>query len=413
MISRIKHALSEYPGQFWLLVGAAFIDMLGGFLIFPFFSLYLTEKFTAGLAEVGVVYGIWSLSGLVGRTLGGALADQVGRKVMLIAGLVFSALSSVALALITSFSWIYLAAAVGGLFSSAGGPAQQAMVADVLPEKKYNDGYGILRVVSNLAFAVGPAIGGLLASVSYTLLFLLDAATSILAALFVARFLVESRPEVQDSQAPALGFGSSLRGYLVALRDWRLVGIILLGGLVGLVYFQWYFAVPVFMRDVHGFPPTVYGSLMGFAGVLVVLFQLPITRSMKRIAPMVMMAAGAGVFALGFGMFTFISTLFGFIAAFSVITLGEMVYFPTQQSIVAQLAPVDMRGRYMAIAGLAFSIPNILGPGLGGLLLELANPFTLWYVGAAACLAAAAGFGAFRGRLRLEPDDIVSVALET
>ena len=125
---------------------------------------------------------------------------------------------------------------------------------------------------------------------------------------------------------------------------------------------------------------------MGFAGVLVVFFQLPITRRTKSYNPWVLLAVGSLFFAVGFGMFAFISALGFFVAAFAIITAGEMIFFPTQQAIVARLAPEDMRGRYLAAAGLGFSLPNIIGPSLGGLLLDRADPNLLWYLGSLLCL---------------------------
>ena len=402
MIARFKAVLEEYPGQFWLIMTATFIDLLGGFLIFPFFSLYYTEKFAVSLTEVGFIYGIWAISGILGRTLGGALADRTGRKRMVIIGLVFSALTSLAMALVTDFFWIYITSAIGGLFSTSGGPAQQAMVADVLPKEQYSDGYGILRVVANIAFAIGPAIGGLLANISFTLLFFIDAITSILAAIFVARFLKETQSSESASKVSGQSIGTVLRGYGAALKDLRLIAIIVVGGLVGMTYYQWYFALPVFMRDVHGFPPELYGSLMGFAGILVVFFQLPITRRGKTYGPLVLLAAGSLFFAVGFGMFAFIRALGLFVVAFAIITVGEMIFFPTQQSIVARLAPEDMRGRYMAAAGLGFSIPNIIGPSLGGLLLDTADPSLLWYLGGLLCLVGVAAYLFLRPRFKLD-----------
>lgn len=402
VFARLRATFSEYPGQFWLLMAAAFIDLLGGFLIFPFFSLYFTEKFAVGLAEVGLIYGIWAVAGIVGRAMGGALADRIGRKRLVIAGLILSALTSLALALVTDFLWVYVTAAVGGLFATSGSPAQQAMVADVLPEEQYGEGFGVLRVVANLAFAIGPAIGGVLAGVSYVLLFFIDALTSVLAALFVARYLRESQPAESVERVSGQSIGMVLTGYTAALKDWKLVAIIVLGGLVGLTYFQWYFALPVFMRDVHGMPPNYYGSLMGFAGLLVVLFQLPITRRVRHYAPMALMAVGSLLYAVGFGLFAIIFSLGQYVIAFAIITLGEMIVSPTQQAIVAQLAPTDLRGRYMAAAGLAFSLPNIIGPTLGGMLLDLAHPNLLWYFGSLLCLVGFVGYLALRAPFGLK-----------
>ncbi|MDH5607450.1 MAG: MFS transporter, partial [Anaerolineae bacterium] len=182
MLHKLRVTYEDYPGQFWLLMGARFIDAVGGFLIFPFFSLYFTTKFDVSLAQVGMIYAIWALTGMLGQAWGGALSDRAGRKQMVIIGLVFSALTSLALALVTEFRMVYLATALGGLFSSSSRPASQAMIADLLREDQMAEGYSISRVIGNVAFAIGPAIGGLLASVSFVLLFFLDAVTSIITA---------------------------------------------------------------------------------------------------------------------------------------------------------------------------------------------------------------------------------------
>lgn len=392
MITKLRVTYDEFPTQYWLLMVATFVDLVGGFLIFPFFSLYFTEKFDVTLAQVGIMLAIWTLAGIVGQALGGGLADRIGRKRLVIAGLVFSALSSLALALVQDFALVYLTAAIGGLFSSSARPARLAMVADLLPERMLAEGYGISRVIANVAFAIGPAIGGLLASVSYVLLFFIDAATSILAAIFVARYLKETQSKSAAKKTSRQSLARVFNGYVQVLQDKILLAVILLGGLVGLVYWQWYFSVPVFMRDVHGMAPYYYGSMMSLAGVIVVLVQLPLTRKLRPYFPLPIIAVGSLFYALGFGMFAFITGYALFLLAFAIITFGEMIVHPTHQSLVAKLAPEEMRGRYMAVAGIAFSLPNIFGPWLGGYLLDKFNPNLIWYLAGIICIAGAAGY---------------------
>src|SRR5512141_1109344 len=83
----IRNLYREYRRSFWILVGATFIDRLGGSLLFPFFALYITKKFNVGMTEVGVLFGLFSLSSFIGSFLGGALTDRVGRRSILIFGL--------------------------------------------------------------------------------------------------------------------------------------------------------------------------------------------------------------------------------------------------------------------------------------------------------------------------------------
>jgi len=135
---------------------------VGGALLWPFFTLYITRKFGVGMTQVGVMFGLFSISSIVGSTLGGALTDHMGRKGMLIFGLVASASASLVMGVVDSLDLFFATAMFVGLLADVGGPAQQAMVADLLPENQRAQGFGILRVVANLAVTIGPALFSIL-----------------------------------------------------------------------------------------------------------------------------------------------------------------------------------------------------------------------------------------------------------
>jgi MFS family permease len=104
-----------------------------------------------------------------------------------------------------------------------------------------------------------------------------------------------------------------------------------------------------------------------------------------------------------------------FILAITIVTIGEMIFFPTSQVLAAGFAPEDMRGRYMALYGLAWSIPATIGPGAAGLILDNYNPNLLWYISGMLCVIAAAGFYVMQSRLGTQkrfapaqPEDDVS-----
>ncbi len=398
MFSSLRRTYAEFPRAFWLLITSSFIDLTGGFLIMPFFSLFLTEKFSINLVQVAGIFAIWASAGLIGQMLGGAIADRLGRKLMIVIGLVFSAVSSLGFALLDDLILVQIVAAVAGFFSSSGGPARQAMVADIVPKEQYSDAYGIMRVVGNVAFAIGPAIGGLLAGVSYVLLFSIDALTSILAALFVLRYLPESISKEAAESTSQQSWGMVFKGYFTVLKDKRLLAVISLGALVGMAYFQWYFALPVFMRDVHQMPPYYFGALMSMAGVIVIFTQLRITRRLRPYRSMPVLALGAIFFALGFVLFGFISALALFALAFVIITIGEMIFFPTQQALIAQLAVEEYRARYMAVTTFAFTMPNIIGPAVGGFIMLNTPNFGLWIAAGTVCVLAALIYLALRSR---------------
>jgi len=311
-LERIRYIYAEYPRQFWILVLGTFIDRVGGAVMFPFFTLYVTRKFSVGMTEVGVIFGLFSIASVVGSMFGGALADRLGRKGMLIFGLITSASTSLLMGLVNSIELFFASALFVGLFANAGGPAQQAMVADLLPEEKRAQGFGILRVVVNLSVTIGPAIGGLLAARSYLLLFICDAVLSLITAGIVALAIRETRPAPREGE-PEQTMVQTFRGYLDVLRDVTFVLFIGAGILMELVYMQMNTTLAVYLRDAHSVSEQGFGYIISLNAAMVVLFQFSITRWISKYRPLILMAAGALLYAIGFGMYGFVSAyiLFG------------------------------------------------------------------------------------------------------
>jgi len=124
----------------------------------------------------------------------------------------------------------------------------------------------------------------------------------------------------------------------------------------------------------------------------VVLFQFPITRRIEGQPPMLMMAAGAALYAIGFAMYGFVNVYVLFLLAMVIITIGEMLVAPVSRAVVARFAPAHMRGRYMAISGFSFGIPFAVGPLLAGIVLDTMQPNLLWYLSGLVGLISVAGF---------------------
>ncbi|HJQ13876.1 MAG TPA: MFS transporter, partial [Anaerolineales bacterium] len=159
-----------------------------------------------------------------------------------------------------------------------------------------------------------------------------------------------------------------------------------------LVYMNMNSTLGVYLRDQHSLPEAGFGWLLSINAIIVVLFQFWVTRRLEKYRPMLMMAVGSLLYAAGFAMYGFVPTFGLFVVAMLVITIGEMVVSPFQQSLVASFAPEDMRGRYMAVSGLSWSISFTVGPYFAGLILDSSNPSLLWVFCGIVGLLATAGF---------------------
>jgi MFS family permease len=400
---KAKNVYAEYPRAFWTLAAITFIDRVGGFMLFPFFALYLTRKFGVGMTEVGILFATHSLAGFVSSTIGGALTDRFGRKGIVIFGLVASSVSTLAMGFVSTFGMFFMLALTAGILGEIAGPAHNAMVADILPEEKRAQGYGIIRVAFNLSAAIGPAIGGLLAANSYLALFVADAVISLITAVLVWRYLPETKPEpqagaVQESMAGTFG------GYFRVLRD--LPFLLFMGTciLMTLVYLNMNTTLGVYLRDAHGVPESGYGYILSLNAAMVVLFQFGITRRIEKRPPLLMMALGTALYAIGFAMYGFVSTYIFFLLAMVIITIGEMVVAPVGQALVAKFAPEEMRGRYMAVFGYSWGISFMIGPYLAGVVLDNFDPRFLWYAAGIIGTLAVMGFLGLHRRVEARED---------
>jgi MFS family permease len=389
MLTRVKSIYRDFPDKFWVVVGTSFIDQIGNTLLFPFFSLYITQKFGVGMTQAGIVLGTFSAFGLIGSMIGGALTDKFGRKSLALFGLVFSAISTLSLGLVNEFAVLIPLAIVIGLLSNIAGPARQAMVADLLPEEKRQEGFGILRVVANMSWIIGPTIGGFIADRSYFALFVLDAVISCIVAVLFYLYIPETKPEASGEPESIL---KTFAGYNAVLRDYAYVAFLVVSMLMGLVYQQLYNSLSVYLRDNHGIQPQGYGFLLTTSAITVILFQFQTTRTIKKYPAFLMMALGVFFYMVGFGMFGFVTVYWLFAAAVVIITIGEMVIMPTASALAANFAPEDMRGRYMAVFGLSWALPATVGPSAAGLILDNFNPNLLWYVGALICAVSVLSF---------------------
>src|SRR5512134_1026985 len=385
MFTRLNKIYHEFPRLFWVVVVVRFIDGIGGTLLFPFFALYITQKFNVGMTQAGILLGMSSLFGLVGSMFGGALTDKFGRKQLILFGLIFSAISTLAFGLVTEISILYPLVITVGLLSSVSHPAHEAMIADILPESKRQEGFGILRVVANFSWIIGPTIGGFLASINFFYLFVIDAIISCIVAVMIYRTIPETKPE-PHAHEKSESFLKTVSGYRFVARDTAFVSFIVANIIMLLVYQQMYSSLSVYLRDNHAINPQGYGFLMTTSAITVVIFQFWLTRIIKRRPPFLMMAFGTVFYMIGFFLFGIFTTFVLFALNIVIITIGEMIVVPTSQALVAGFAPEAMRGRYMAVAGLSWAIPSTLGPGLAGYIMDNYNPNLVWYIGGALCV---------------------------
>lgn len=389
MTSRLRAALSGYPRQFWVLFFGTLVSASGNSLIWPFMTIYVHDKLGVPLTVVGLVLAANAAAGLLSQLVAGPLVDRFGRKMAMTVSLGTRAIVMVGLGLANSLPSFVILIVISGFFGSMYNPGMNAMVADIVRSEKRVEAYGLIRIVSNLGIAIGPAIGGFIATRSYFISFLAAALSSALYFFIILLFVRETRPEIGDgSRGPEEGNG----GYGYLLRDHTFLLFCLAFAVMGIAYIQMMTIFPVYIKDQYQIPESQFGLIMATNAAMVVLFQYPITRVLRRYRMGSAMALGALFTALGVGAVAFSSSFGTFLLSMVIVTIGELIFAPASTAFVANVAPQDMRGRYMGVYGMTWGLSFGLGPVVGGMINDRLSPVLIWPVMAAVGLLSAAAF---------------------
>ncbi|MGB5933242.1 MAG: MFS transporter [Anaerolineae bacterium] len=373
MISRVKKTTAEYPFQFWILFCGRFIGSAGGSLVWPFMTIYLRQRLNIPLTTVGLLFTVSSGVGLVSQFIWGPVIDRFGRKTALLVGLANEVVVMAAFGLLDSLQAFVILIALSGLIEPSSRIASSTIVADIIEPEKRPGAYALLRMIANLGVAIGPAVGGFLATRSYLLSFMAAAASAATFLLLSTLFIKETKPEVGGER------GEAIEGYGRILRDYPFLAFCGAYTLLGIAYAQMMTLLPVYIKEGYGILERSYGFIMATNAAMVVLFQYSITRVTERYRAAPVLAAGALFTALGVGSVALGNSFPLFLMSMAILTIGEMLIIPTSVSLVADMAPVTMRGRYMGVYGLTWGIAFGVGPILGGYLNDTIAPVYIWY----------------------------------
>jgi MFS family permease len=389
VISGLRDRLSAYSNQFWILFIGQLVSAIGMSLVWPFMTIYVREKLDVPLTVVGLVLAANSVAGLLSQLVGGPLVDRFGRKIAMVISLGSRAIIMLALGMADTLISFTVLVVLSGFFGSLFNPALNSMVADMVESERRTEAYSLMRMIANLGIAIGPAIGGFIATRSYLISFIAAAVASAIYFFIILFFVRETKPEVSVERRDS---SKAIGGYGYLLRDSHFLLFSLTYALMGIAYAQIMTIYPVYMKDGYGILESQFGLIMAANAAMVVLFQYPVTRALRRVALGPTLALGALFVSLGLGTVAFSSTFDMFLASMIIITIGELIFAPASVAFVAELAPEEMRGRYMGVFGMSMGISFGMAPALGGLINDNLGPVFIWHIMAVVALLSSLSF---------------------
>ncbi len=387
LIARLKKLIRDYPKQFWLIFVGMLISTIGASMIWPFLMIYVSKKLVIPLTQVATLITINAVTGLVFALLAGPIIDRLGRKWIMVISLVGNGLVYVLMSQAQTYLEFAVAEALLGAFNPLYRVGADAMVADLIPREKRLTAYAILRMSGNTGVAIGPAIGGFVAVQSYTTAFFVAAAGMTFYGILIALRARETLPVFEDRTQRRTVF----EGYGRILQDNAFMRFTLVFTLTSMLASLIWLILPVYTNTQFGIPENRYGFIPTTNALMVVTLQYLVTQVTKRFKPLSVMTVGTAFYAIATGLIALFSGFWGFWFCMVVMTIGELILIPTSNTYTANLAPADMRGRYMSIYGLTHSVASGIAPLLGGFLSDTIAPRATWVgggiLGAVAVLA--------------------------
>ncbi len=388
-VARIyKNAYSGLSPATWWLSLVMLINRSGAMVV-PFMTLYLTQSLHYGIAKAGIVMAIFGAGAICGGVLGGKLTDRLGFYNVQLSALVCGGAMFLVVGQLTEFLPICFATFILAVLNESFRPANSTAIAQYSNENNRTRCYSLNRLAINLGWAIGGALGGIIAAKNYSLLFWIDGLTNIGAAILLRAVLAPQRnlqtPAFNKEKLAAKEKGPS------AYRDKYYMIFLVFTVLFAFSFFQLFTTIPVFFREELHFTPQFIGAIMALNGMIIALFEMALVFKLEaRNRNLTIMSLGTFIMALSFIVFNLMP--YGWAVAILstlLVTLGEMMAMPFMNTFMVTRTTDSNRGQYAGLLTVGWSIGQILGPYCGTHIVEMYGYRILWWVvGGIGCITA-------------------------
>ncbi|MCC3863433.1 MFS transporter [Terrisporobacter petrolearius] len=389
----MNNILSTYKGlprEIYILFLGKIVNAMGAF-VQPLMSLILTQKLGMSAGEAGELVTFMAVCQVPCIIMGGKLTDTIGRKKVItifqIIGIIMLIICGIIPLSITTAKFMILSSC----FYSISMPAYDALNADLTNESNRKSSYSLLYMGVNIGFSIGSMIGGFLYNNYLPLIFIGDAATTIVALLLIIFYIKEPNKqkevvldcEEEDLQRSTLS---------VILKRPILFLFPLMMLLFQFAYSQWVFTLPIQLGELFNEGGArLYGFLGGFNGIIVITFTPILTYFTKKYRTLNIMSAGGMLYGLSFIIYAFAYYKISFFVSTLALTIGEVLIVTNAQAFIANNTPPSHRGRISSIFPMISGTGYAIGPMIMGDVIDACGIFVAWMIITAVCASGAVG----------------------
>lgn len=387
-INLYKNAYSGITRRTWLLSIVMLINR-SGTMVLPFMTLYCNDR---GYTQTqgGLAVAIYGIGSLFGAFIGGRLSDKLGFYYVQFAALFFGGIMFIILGQMNSYLSICICIFFTSMVNESFRPANSSAIAYYSTPQNRTQSFSLNRLAINLGWGVGSALAGMLASISYKLLFWVDGFTNIAAAIVLLMILpkvtLAEQHKADHVKSKASKTPYQDKTFLI------FVGFMLL---FALCFFQLFTTVPLYFKEGLKLNEFWIGVIMSMNGIVIALFEMVVVFRLEGSRPYLkLMQYGTLLLALSYFMLN-IPLANGFMLATIVIlmvTIAEIVGMPFMNSYYIARTTPENRGQYAALYTMAWSCAQVIGSLSGTQIAHSFGFYYLWWILGGLCMLTAFGF---------------------
>ncbi len=386
-------------GTWWL--SLVMVVNRSGTMVIPFMTMYLTQHYGVTIGKAGFVMSLFGLGAIAGSLTGGKLVDMIGYYYVQLFALILGGTMFIVLGQVHSYTGICICTFVLAILNESFRPANTVAIAHYSKEQNRTRSYSLNRLAINFGWAVGGALGGIIASFNYSLLFWVDGVTNLMAAGLLYITLSPKRNSATEVKTREKNVVKNS-----AYKDRTYLTFIFLVFLFALCFFQLFTTIPVFFKENFHLSVLFIGMIMALNGLIISLFEMITIFTLEGKRPSLhYISTGVLLVSVAFLLLNLPDVNYGIIAvlAMLILTFGEILAMPFMNAYWIGRTVQNNRGQYAALYSVAWASAQTVGPYAGSLVAEHSGYKTLWFIICAVCFLLSVFYR------RLQPTGVLSV----
>jgi MFS family permease len=372
-------------------------------MVLPFLTIYLTTALDFTIAQAGIISAFFGIGSMIGSYAGGILSDRIGYFSVQLASLILGGFSCVALAAIKSFEGMCIGMMITSALLDMLRPAMSAAISSFAKPDNLTRSFSLIRMAINLGAGVGPAVAGILAGISFSLIFIGDGLTSVAAGiLFYFYFHKKIKATKYTKKDESVSS--------TPLRSTNYILYIVFCMLYAIIFFQLFCTLPLYYDQVYQLPKMHTGYLIALNGLIVFLFEMMLVFKLENsVHPKKIIIGGVLLSGIGLIILNFIHAPFILVISMIILSFSEIFAMPFMMTVAISKSEPTNRGVFLGVYTTAWSAAFIIAPIMGTGIVTHFGYETLWWVMGVLSVITMVGMWLVVPRVYRKPEELIVV----